>query len=214
MKKLQALSRREFLKLVSMAPIGIYSQPLRDLVRPAGQANPNIILLVFDAWSQRHVSLYGYRRRTMPNLEKFAGNGTVYHNHYSTAVFTVPGTASLLTGLHPWTHRAFQIGAGVIGEQIPHNIFSMLSPSRSTLAYTQNRLANQILIQLEPDLDRFVDSYLYNVQNTSLYTASLFGKDARTAFATWRITWSSRVRVLILRSFLDLSIAFTFCVTA
>ena len=184
MQKQQCLSRREFLKLVSLAPIGIYSHPLTSLLRAAGPDNPNIILLVFDAWSQRHVSLYGYRRPTMPNLEKLARNGTVYHNHYSTAVFTVPGTASLLTGLHPWSHRAFQIGAGVIDEHIPHNIFSVLSPNHSTLAFTQNRLANQILIQLEPDLDRFVNSYLYNIQNTSLYTSSLFDKDPRTAFAS------------------------------
>jgi arylsulfatase A-like enzyme len=184
MEKFRGLSRREFLKLVSLAPIGIYSHPLRGLVKAASPQHPNIIFLVFDAWSQRHVSLYGYRRNTMPNLEKLAGRGTVYHNHYSTAVFTVPGTASLLTGLHPWSHRAFQIGAGVIDTQIRHNIFSVLSPSHSTLAFTQNRLANQILIQFEPDLDRFMNSYLYNIQNTSLYSGSLFEKDPRTAFAS------------------------------
>jgi len=148
MDKFRGLSRREFLKLVSMAPIGIYSHPLNGLVKAAGPDNPNVIFLVFDAWSQRHVSLYGYQRHTMPNLEKFAEKGTVYHNHYSTAVFTVPGTASLLTGLHPWSHRAFQIGGGVIDHHVPHNIFSALSPTHSTLAFTQNRLANQLLIQM------------------------------------------------------------------
>ena len=180
----RGLSRREFLKLVSLAPIGIYSRPLNGLVRAAGPENPNVIILVFDAWSQRHVSLYGYQRHTMPNLEKLAEHATVYHNHYSTAVFTVPGTASLLTGLHPWSHRAFQIGAGVTHNHIQHNIFSALSAHHSTLAFTQNRLANQLLIQMESELDHFVNSYLFNAQNTSLYTASLFEKDARTAFAS------------------------------
>jgi arylsulfatase A-like enzyme len=184
MEKFRGLSRREFLKLVSLAPIGIYSHPLSGLVKAAGSGNTNVIMLVFDAWSQRHVSLYGYQRGTMPNLEKFAQNGTVYHNHYSTAVFTVPGTASLLTGLHPWSHRALQIGGGVISDHIPHNIFSVLSTTHSTLAFTQNRLAHQILIQMEPELDRFVNSYLFNVQNASLYSASIFEKDPRTAFAS------------------------------
>jgi arylsulfatase A-like enzyme len=184
MDKFRGLSRREFLKLVSLAPIGIYSHPLQGLVKSAGPDNPNVIFLVFDAWSQRHVSLYGYQRQTMPSLEKFAANGTVYHNHYSTGVFTVPGTASLLTGLHPWSHRAFQIGGGVISEHVPHNIFSALSTSHSTLAFTQNRLANQLLIQMAPNLDHFVNSYLYNIQDTSLYTEPLFEKDPRTAFAS------------------------------
>ena len=184
MEKYRGLSRREFLKLASLASIGIFSHPLSGLAKQASAANPNVIILVFDAWSQHHVSLYGYRRHTMPNLEKFAETATVYHNHYSTGVFTVPGTASLLTGLHPWSHRAFQIGGGVIGHHTPHNLFSVLSPSHSTMGFTQNRLANQLLIQFGPELDRFVDSYLFNVQNTSLYTSSLFEKDRRTAFAS------------------------------
>jgi arylsulfatase A-like enzyme len=184
MDKFRGLSRREFLKLVSLAPIGIFSHQLAGLVKAASPANPNVIFLVFDAWSQRHVSLYGYQRHTMPNLEKFAENATVFHNHYSTAVFTVPGTASILTGLYPWSHRAFQIGAGVVPVHVPHNIFSAISPNHSTLAYTQNRLANQILLQVEPDLDQFVNSYRFNVQDTSLYTSPLFQKDARTAFAS------------------------------
>src|SRR5512139_3704437 len=100
MDKFRGLSRREFLKLASLAPIGIYSRPLDGLLKAATPDNPNVIFLVFDAWSQRNVSLYGYPRHTMPNLEKFAEHGTVYHNHYSAGVFTVPGTASLLTGLH------------------------------------------------------------------------------------------------------------------
>ncbi len=184
MDKFRGLSRREFLKLVSLAPVGIYSHQMSGLVKAASPENPNVIFLVFDAWSQRHVSLYGYQRHTMPNLEKFAENGTVYHNHYSTSVFTVPGTASLLTGLQPWSHRAFQIGGGVIDDHVPHNIFSALSLNHSTMAFTQNRLANQLLIQMQPDLDRFVDSYHFNVQNTSLYTAPPFEKDQRTAFAS------------------------------
>ncbi len=184
MDKFRGLSRREFLKLVSLAPVGIYSHQVSGLVTAASSENPNVIFLVFDAWSQRHVSLFGYQRHTMPNLEKFAENGTVYHNHYSTAVFTVPGTASLLTGLHPWSHRAFQIGGGVVADHVPHNIFSALSPTHSTMAFTQNRLANQLLIQMRPELDRFVDSYLFNVQNTSLYTAPPFENDQRTAFAS------------------------------
>ena len=97
MDKFRGLSRREFLKLASLTPIGLFSRPLSGLVKQASPANPNVILLVFDAWSQHHVSLYGYRRHTMPNLEKFAETATVYHNHYSTGVFTVPGTSSLLT---------------------------------------------------------------------------------------------------------------------
>src|SRR5512134_3266309 len=98
MQNFLGLTRREFLKWISLAPVGIYSRPLSDILQNA-TSSPNVIVIVFDAWSQHHVSLYGYPRPTMPNLEKFAEHATVYHNHYSAGTFTVPGTSSLLTGL-------------------------------------------------------------------------------------------------------------------
>ena len=84
---------------------------------PRRQAQKNVIVLVFDAWSAHDVPLYGYQRDTVPNVVRFAENATVYHNHYTAGTFTVPGTASLLTGLLPWSHRAFQLGAGGVSRR-------------------------------------------------------------------------------------------------
>lgn len=184
MNRFSGLTRREFLKLISLAPVGIYSRQLGRLAKGADPARPNIIILVFDAWSQRHVSLYGYPRPTMPNLESFADSAAVYHHHYSTAVFTVPGTSSLLTGLHPWSHRAFQLGAGISAAHIPHTIFSALSSTHATMAYTQNKLADFLLYQLEADLDQHVENWSYNVQSANLYGAPVFKKDPGAAFVS------------------------------
>jgi arylsulfatase A-like enzyme len=184
-KGIRGLSRRDFLKLASLIPVGIYSRPLLQLAnstQAAGQKN--IIVIVFDAWSQRHVSLYGYPRQTMPGLEEFAQNATVYHNHYSTGTFTVPGTSSLLTGLHPWTHRAFQLGGGLAAAHAGHTVFSTLATTHSTLAYTQNKFADQILNQAERNLDQHVPHWAFNMEYNSLYGASIFKKDARIAFAS------------------------------
>jgi arylsulfatase A-like enzyme len=119
----------------------------------------------------------------MPNLEKFAEKATVYHNHYSTGSFTVPGASSLLTGMHPWSHRAFQLGGGIASKHIGHTLFSALSSTHSTLAYTQNKLADQILYQLEADLDKHVETWRFNVQNANLYASPIFQNDIRMAYA-------------------------------
>ena len=183
-KGIRGLSRREFLKLVSMVPVGIYSRPLLKLANSAHEAGQkNIIVIVFDAWSQQHVSLYGYPRPTMPGLEKFAQNATVYHNHYSAGTFTVPGTSSLLTGLHPWTHRAFQLGGGLSATHAGQTIFSVLSSTHSTYAYTQNKFADQILNQADGSLDEHIPHWSFNMENNSLYGARIFHRDPRTAFA-------------------------------
>jgi arylsulfatase A-like enzyme len=183
-KGIRSLTRREFLKLASLVPVGIYSRPLLKLDRSAQASDrKNIIVIVFDAWSQRHVSLYGYPRPTMPGLEKFARNATVYHSHYSAGTFTVPGTSSLLTGLHPWTHRAFQLGGGLSAAHAGQTIFSVLSSTHSTYAYTQNKFADQILNQADGSLDEHVPHWSFNMEYNSLYGAQVFHKDPRTAFA-------------------------------
>lgn len=183
MRTLPGLNRREFLKLISLAPLGIYSQPLSHVIQ-ATSSKPSVIIIVFDAWSQRHVSLYGYPRPTMPNLEQFAEKATVYHNHYSAGTFTVPGTSSLLTGMHPWSHRALQLGAGISSRHIGHTLFSALSSTHSTLAFTQNELADQILQQLDADLDRHLEIGLFDLQNANLYTLPFFKNDTRIAYAS------------------------------
>jgi arylsulfatase A-like enzyme len=185
MPRFSGLSRREFLKLISLAPVGIYSRPLLKMAKTAKDSNAkNVIILVFDAWSQHNVSLYGYHRHTMPNLEVFAENATVFHNHYSTGTFTVPSTATILTGMHPWSHRAFQLGAGISSAHLMHTVFSVVSPTHGTLAFTQNKLADQILYQIEPALDQHVNTWRFNVQNGNIYSLPFFKKDIRMAYAS------------------------------
>ena len=68
---------------------------------------PNIILIVLDTASAKHMSLYGYHRKTTPELEKIAEECVVYTRCFSPATWTVPSHASLFTGLYPTEHGAF-----------------------------------------------------------------------------------------------------------
>lgn len=179
MNNSHGLTRREFLKLISLLPVGIYSHHVRKLVP---STTPNVIIIVYDAWSQHHLSLYGYPRATMPNLDRFAEKATIYHNHYSPGTYTVTGASSLLTGMHPWKHRAFQLGSGITPEHTGHTIFSALSPTHSTLAYAQNKLADQMLYQFESELNEHTKCWQFNAQDSDPYDP--FRKDIRMAYAS------------------------------
>lgn len=183
MQEFSGLTRRDFLKLISSIPVGIFSRPISKLTQTAN--TPNIIIMVFDAWSQRHTSLYGYPRQTMPGLEKFAEKATVYHNHYSAGTFTTPGTASLLTGLYPWSHRALHLGAAVTPLHAGHNIFAALSDTHSTLGYSQNEYADQILYELGGQLEAHIHNWAFSLQSSNPYGASIFEKNPRVAFASF-----------------------------
>jgi arylsulfatase A-like enzyme len=179
------ITRRDFLKLASLASLSYIAVPLMQPARGSLEEDtPNIIILVFDAWSAENVSLYGYPRQTMPNLEAFAEHAIVYHNHYSAAGYTTPGTASLLTGLYPWTHRAFSLGSGIVKEHKHKNIFALLAEKYSTLGYSQNKYADLFLSQFNANLDTHTPRGAFNYENRDFYT-SLFSNDPQIAFSSF-----------------------------
>lgn len=71
---------------------------------------PNILVLVVDTLAAGHTLLGGYERATTPELAAFAMQGTTYANALAPTSWTLPSTASLLTGLPPNTH-------GVLGDE-------------------------------------------------------------------------------------------------
>ncbi|HXQ33330.1 MAG TPA: sulfatase-like hydrolase/transferase, partial [Anaerolineales bacterium] len=194
MHKFDGLTRREFLKLISLMPVGIFSRSISKFAHTFSTDAPNIIIIVFDAWSQHHASLYGYPRHTMPNLEKFAEKATVYHNHYTAGTFTSSGTASLLTGLYPWSHRALHLGAVVTPHHAAHNIFAALSETHSTLGYAQNEYADQILYALGEEVETHVSNWDFNLQSSNLYGAPIFDKNPRIAFASFEDNLVKRLK--------------------
>lgn len=151
------LSRREFLQLAAIASFGLATSRLA-LVPNDSQAPPetkNILIIVFDALSARNISLYGYPRETMPVLARLSERAVVYHNHFAAGSFTTPGTASLLTGTLPWTHRAFRYNGTVAEPFLSRNIFSAF-PDHYRIAYSHNPLVNTLFDQFASDLNAYI----------------------------------------------------------
>jgi arylsulfatase A-like enzyme len=80
-----------------------------SLPAPAPDA-PNIMVIVVDALRADHLSSYGYMRPTSPNIDNLARQGVLFESAFSTAPWTAPAHASLLTGRYPYEHRVFWIG--------------------------------------------------------------------------------------------------------
>ncbi len=60
---------------------------------------PNVIFYVIDGGAADYMSVYGYNRRTTPNLERLAAEGALFERAYSNASWTKPSTASFMTSL-------------------------------------------------------------------------------------------------------------------
>ncbi len=80
-------------------------------------ASPNVLLISFDALAAQDMSLYGYRLPTTLHFAQLATRSYDFVNFYSSADFTTPAAASLLTGQYPLTNRVFQLFG-----HIPHRL--------------------------------------------------------------------------------------------
>ncbi len=182
------ITRREFLKLLG-ALGGAYA--LAPLWRQGGAAAPsaprNILIVLFDTLSARHMSLYGYPRRTTPNLERFARISTVYHQHWAAGNFTMPGTASLLTGVYPWTHRGLHLFNGRIAPAYAaQNLFHVLGAPETWLTYTHNPIVLSLLPQMGAPVRQFREAAQTFLGN-DLLSYRIFQNDMRTAFSAERM---------------------------
>jgi arylsulfatase A-like enzyme len=71
----------------------------------ANTSRPNFILIVLDTVRADHLDLFGYERKTMPNLRRFAlEEAQSVHRTFATGSWTLPSHASMFTGLYPSAH--------------------------------------------------------------------------------------------------------------
>jgi arylsulfatase A-like enzyme len=161
------LNRRDFLKLIStVSGVAALSAVLPESFSGASQPDKslaNIIIIVMDAMAAENLSLYGYRRKTVPNFEKFAERATIYHSHSAAGNYTTPGTASLLTGMYPWTHRAINLSGLIARDLTQRNFFHLLGPGYNRLAFSQNPSPTHFFGQFLPDIETILHPGAFSV---------------------------------------------------
>jgi arylsulfatase A-like enzyme len=181
-------SRRDFLKLASLLPLGLTAPRfVRDANLYQSTGKQNVLVIVFDALSALNISFYGYGRETTPNLARLSERAIVYHNHYSGGNYTTTGTATLLTGTLPWTSRAFRPGSVVADSVLSHNIFNAFE-DYYRIAYTHNGFANALLKQFERYMEELVPKQKLFLNSYDSFIHTLFVNDDDIATVGWTRT--------------------------
>lgn len=76
-----------------------------EFVQPR-RSEPNLLVFLIDTLRADHLSCYGYKRPTSPNIDAFARDAVRFDNAISTSSWTRPAVGSVLTGTYPGTHGA------------------------------------------------------------------------------------------------------------
>ena len=111
------------------APLDMPSAPHVETSR-----KPDVIVVVLDTTRADHLSTYGYGRETSPNLTAFAGDGLTFMHARSPAEWTLPGHASLFTGMYPSRHGVHYTADTGLPTIMGHQRVLPLSEERTTLA--------------------------------------------------------------------------------
>jgi len=73
--------------------------------RPKSAALPNIVLITVDALRADHLSCYGYKRKTSPNIDNLASQGVIFANCFATGSNTIYSSLGLFTGKYLATDK-------------------------------------------------------------------------------------------------------------
>ncbi|GAB4539634.1 MAG: sulfatase-like hydrolase/transferase [Anaerolineales bacterium] len=189
------IQRRDFLKFIGAAGLYFPFSKLTQRLQPAKKSDkPNFLVLVFDTFTARHISLYGYQRKTTPNIERIAKRSYVYRHHYSASSHTKPSVSSLLTGVYPWSHRSLTYYTPLMDFFTENNLFSLMPPEYYKFAFTHNTFVTNILKQFQDHID-----YIKPIEELALFNPNrfqnLFQNDERMGFYAskrWRDDYISK----------------------
>jgi len=121
------------------APLVLERSLERRRQRPRPET-PNIVLIVMDTQRADRMSCYGYRKGTTPNLDALAARGMLFGAAHSTASWTWPATASILTGLGADEHGVLDNDASTL--QLAFTTLAEVLQQRgyTTAAFSRNPL--------------------------------------------------------------------------
>lgn len=97
-----------FLCAICLA-MDVYQQwyiPAPPLRAKDGGIKPNVVMITLDTVRADHLSLYGYSKRTTPNIDRLADDAVVFLDAISTSPWTLAAHASLFTGRWVSGHNA------------------------------------------------------------------------------------------------------------
>jgi arylsulfatase A len=146
---------------------------------------PNIIFYVIDGAGAEYMSLYGYNRRTTPNIDRLAAEGAVFERAYSNARWTRPSTASFMTSLQHSVLGGHDRGGFNV---VPENILTMAQhlhrAGYQTGVFTPNPNAGKM-----SGLDREVDVFQEDWEDFTYGQSGHWREGSRylhDAFWKWR----------------------------
>lgn len=117
------------------------------------EAPPNLLLITIDTLRPDRLGQGGNERPASPALDRLAAESATFERSYSQSGWTLPSIASILTGLHPAAHGAFEVGQR-LDREVP-----TLAELLAARGYDNRALISHVLLRSGYGLSRGFASY-------------------------------------------------------
>ncbi|MFH1833493.1 MAG: sulfatase-like hydrolase/transferase, partial [bacterium] len=158
------------------------------LTGPRATDKPNVIFYIIDGAGAEYTSIYGYNRRTTPNLERLAAEGAVFERAYSNSSWTLPSTASFMTSLQNSVTGGGKGGFNVVPDNALTMAQHMHAGRYQTGVFTANPNAGK-MSGLERGVDSFREGWAEFSYWGTLGNWNQSSSYLHEAFWTWRETY-------------------------
>lgn len=111
--------------------------------RQRSEEGKNVILMVVDALRADRLGCYGAARDTSPHVDRLAEKGVLFANARAQSSWTIPSTATVLTGQYSYTHGLYDAYHWYLVPGIDTITQAFLDAGFSTTAFVSNHLVSE-----------------------------------------------------------------------
>lgn len=117
----------------------------------------HIFLFILDAVRKDHLSLYGYPRKTSPNIDKLAKQADVYQRAFAPSSYTLASVPSILAGKYP-NELSNLFTGGEFSEEDFENLLALKKKGYKLAMFTANIVTSHYQTNLYKFFDYFWDN--------------------------------------------------------
>jgi arylsulfatase A-like enzyme/predicted Zn-dependent protease len=163
----------------------------RIALDPGATAGCNVLVITMDTTRADHLGCYGHRGVETPVIDGLARNGYLFANAFTSSPSTLPGHATIHTGLYPYRHGARANGTYRLAEE-----HTTLAEILKTDGYTTGAFVSAYVLDSRFGLDQGFDVYDDDLSQGVKYSDHMFrerpAQYASAATLSWLETLDDR----------------------
>ena len=153
-------------------------------LEPGAAAGCNVLVITMDTTRADHLGCYGHPGVETPIIDGLARNGVLFANAFTSSPSTLPGHATIFTGLYPYRHGARANGTYRLGAE-----HTTLAEILKASGYITGAFVSAYVLDSRFGLDQGFDLYDDDLSQGVKYSDHMFRERPAQFTSTATLAW-------------------------